>query len=241
RLDHEQGARVHGVRAADRRLRPARAPLLRGRRRALRHTQSRGRSGRQDRDAARRPGAAPDHGELQPPALPRAHGLGVQRGRVAARVLDAVDKETGRVSVVLAESGRSVGGTERVVWELATRLPPARFDVGVWLSDAPGVDEFAAALGAREIAVMRVPEVDSRWDWKGMLDTWKLLRRAKPDLLHVHHVWPAADRYLTSLASLAGVGHLIVTEHIEGRSHSDAQRRLKRSELQRADAVTVVS
>lgn len=145
-----------------------------------------------------------------------------------------------RVTVILAESGRSVGGTERVVWELATRLPPARFDVRVWLSDDRGVDEFAAALAAREIPVTRVAEVDSRWDWKGMVDTWKRLRRERADLLHVHHVWPAADRYLPSIASYAGVPHLVVTEHIEGRSHSPSQRGLKRAELKRADAVTVV-
>ncbi|MBI1798223.1 MAG: glycosyltransferase family 4 protein [Candidatus Eisenbacteria bacterium] len=145
-----------------------------------------------------------------------------------------------RVSLVLAESGESVGGTERVVWELATRLPAARFDVRVWLATAPGVDEFASALEARGLRVDRVPEVDSRWDWKGMFDTWRRLRRAGPGLLHVHHVWPAADRYLAALAGAAGIPHLVVTEHIVGSSHSAAQRALKRRELARADAVTAV-
>jgi glycosyltransferase involved in cell wall biosynthesis len=145
-----------------------------------------------------------------------------------------------RLSVLLAESGRAIGGTERVVWELATRLPAERYDVRVWLSPARGVDEFAAALEARDIAVDRVAEVDSRWDWRGMLGTWRGLRRAKPDVLHVHHVWPAADRYLASLASAAGVPHLVVTEHIVGQSHSPAQRTLKRRELEAADVVTTV-
>jgi glycosyltransferase involved in cell wall biosynthesis len=145
-----------------------------------------------------------------------------------------------RVSLVLAESGRAVGGTERVVWELATRLPRHRFEVRVWLSDDPGVDEFAAALAAQEVPVDRVSEVDSRWDWKGMLSTWRRLRGSRASLLHVHHVWPAADRYLASLASLAGIPHLVVTEHILGESHSAAQRSLKRRELMRADAVTAV-
>ena len=148
--------------------------------------------------------------------------------------------EAERLSLVLAESGTSVGGTERVVWELATRLPAARFDVRVWLSTAPGVDEFARALEARGVPVDRVSEVDSRWDWRGMLDTWKRLRRASPSLLHLHHVWPAADRYLPALANLAGVPHLVVTEHIVGSPHSAAQRTLKRQELARADAVTAV-
>lgn len=145
-----------------------------------------------------------------------------------------------RVKVVLAESGTALGGTERVVWELATRLPGRRFDVEVWLSPAPGVDELATSLAGRGIAVKRVPEVDSRWDWRGMLRTWRELRRSAPRLLHLHHVWPAADRYLAAIADAAGVPHLVVTEHIVGQSHSVAQRRLKRRELGRADVVTAV-
>ncbi|OGF16935.1 MAG: hypothetical protein A2W00_10885 [Candidatus Eisenbacteria bacterium RBG_16_71_46] len=144
------------------------------------------------------------------------------------------------MSVVLAESGHAIGGTERVVWELATRLPGHRFEVRVWLSESPGVNDLAAALEDKGVPVDRVPEVDSRWDWRGLLDTWRRLRRARPRLLHVHHVWPAADRYLTGLAELAAIPHLVITEHIEGRSHSPAQRALKRRELARADAVTAV-
>ncbi len=145
-----------------------------------------------------------------------------------------------RVTVVLAESGVSVGGTERVVWELATRLPRARFDVRVWLSDAPGVDELAVSLAGRGLPVARVPEVGSRWDWRGMAATWARLVRTRPALLHIHHVWPAADRYLALLAGAAGVPRLVVTEHIVGRAHSPPQRALKRRELRRADAVTAV-
>lgn len=145
------------------------------------------------------------------------------------------------MKVLLVESGRVFGGTERVVWELATRLPAARFDVTVWLSPAPGVDEFAEALRQAGLAVERVPEVERRGDWRGMLDTWSRLRRLRPDLLHVHHVWPAADRYLSMIARLAGVPHLVVTEHITGESHSSGQRTLKRDELRRADAVTAVT
>lgn len=145
-----------------------------------------------------------------------------------------------RLKILLAESGRSVGGTERVVWELATRLSPQRFAVHVWLSPVRELDEFAAALKGRGVVVDRVAEVDSRWDWRGMLDTWLRLRRLKPSLLHVHHVWPAADRYLCMLARAAGVPHVVVTEHIVGESHSSAQRALKRDELMRANAVTAV-
>jgi glycosyltransferase involved in cell wall biosynthesis len=146
-----------------------------------------------------------------------------------------------RVKVLLAESGRALGGTERVVWELATRLPSQRYDVLVWLSTSPAVDELASALDARGIPVERVPEIESRWEWRGMLATWRRLRRLKPAVLHVHHVWPSADRYLPALARAAGVPHVVVTEHIVGHPNSEAQRRLKRAELQDADAVTTVS
>jgi glycosyltransferase involved in cell wall biosynthesis len=145
------------------------------------------------------------------------------------------------VKLVLAESGTAIGGTERVVWELATRLPRARYEVEVWLSPDPGVDTLASSLEEREIVVRRVPEVTSRWDLRTMLSTWRLLRRVRPDLLHVHHVWPAADRYLASIADAAGVKHLVITEHIVGESHSAGQRALKRRELDGADAVTAVS
>jgi glycosyltransferase involved in cell wall biosynthesis len=150
-------------------------------------------------------------------------------------------REAERIRILLVESGNAVGGTERVLWELATRLPASRFEVRAWLSPAAGVNELAGALAAAGIPVDRVPEVDSRWDFKGMLDTWSRLRKLKPMLLHVHHVWPAADRYLTLLARAAGVPHLVVTEHITGESHSAGQRALKRDELRRADAVTAVT
>ncbi len=150
-------------------------------------------------------------------------------------------REAARIRVLLVESGRVVGGTERVVWELATRLPASRFEVRVWLSPEPGVNEFATALERAGIPVDRVAEVDKRTDWKGMFDTWARLRKLKPDLLHIHHVWPAADRYLSVLARAAGVPRLVVTEHITGQSHSSGQRTLKRDELKRADAITAVT
>jgi len=150
-------------------------------------------------------------------------------------------REEARVNLLLVESGRSVGGTERVVWELATRVPATRFRVRVWLSDDRGMDEMAEALAGAEVVVDRVAEVESRWDWKGMFATWSRLRSLKPDLVHIHHVWPAADRYLSMIARAAGVPHVVVTEHITGESHSRGQRALKRDELKNADAVTAVT
>jgi glycosyltransferase involved in cell wall biosynthesis len=150
-------------------------------------------------------------------------------------------RDATRVKVLLVESGRTVGGTERVLWELATRLPASRYEVRVWLSPARGVDELARALEEAGIPVDRVAEVERRNDLRGMFDTWKRLRELRPDVLHVHHVWPAADRYLAKLARWAGVKRFVVTEHITGHAHSSGQRWLKRDELTTAAAVTAVT
>ena len=108
-------------------------------------------------------------------------------------------RESARVKVLLVESGRAVGGTERVLWELATRLPASRYEVRVWLSPASGVDELARALEEAGIPVDRVAEVDRRDDIRGVWDTWSRLRALAPDVLHIHHVWP--DRKSTRLNS----------------------------------------
>ena len=95
----------------------------------------------------------------------------------------------------------------------------------VWLSPRPALDEFAAALAARGVAVDRVAEVDSRWDWRACSRTWTRLRRVRPDVLHVHHVWPAADRYLAALARAAGVPHLWSPSTSSASAHSERAAR----------------
>jgi len=144
-----------------------------------------------------------------------------------------------KIKLVIAESGAEIGGPERVIWELATRLPEHRYDVQVWLSPEPGVDELAASLAARDVDVRRVREVGSRWDWRGMLDTWLKFRSGRPTLLHWHRAQPTADRHLPELARAAGVPHLVVTEHRTPRAGQPVQI-VAKSELADADAVTAV-
>src|SRR5439155_15093085 len=94
---------------------------------------------------------------------------------------DAMERDE-RVKLVLAASDARLGGTERVIWELATRLPEPRFAVSVWLPQAPEADELAGSLADHGLAVDRVPDVVSRWDWRGNLALWSRLRRQPPDL-----------------------------------------------------------
>src|SRR4029077_12394639 len=137
---------------AGRVLRPARASRQRGRGRALRRTQPRRRPGPPDRAPARRSGTVPAPGGVQSAALLGPPGVGAQRRRAVAGLRGTMRDAT-PIKLLLVESGRAVGGTERVVWELATRLPESRFDLRVWLSDDPGVDELAEALGRSKVAV----------------------------------------------------------------------------------------
>ena len=146
-----------------------------------------------------------------------------------------------RIRVVLVESGMSVGGTEKVVFELACRLDRARFAPSVALAPSPVLDRIAGDLERAGVPVERLPEITNRFQAGRALATLGFLGRTRGAILHVHHVWPAADRYLVPLAHLMGVPAVFVTEHLVGYAHSGGQRWLKRWELSRADQVVCVS
>jgi glycosyltransferase involved in cell wall biosynthesis len=156
---------------------------------------------------------------------------------LAARPLSSGE----RIPVVLVESGQSVGGTEKVVFELACRMDRARFAPRVALAPASALDRIAGDLERAGVPVERLPELTNRFQVARAFRTLGFLRRARHSILHVHHVWPAADRYLVPLAHLVGVPAVIVTEHLVGFAHSPAQKWLKRWELARADQVVCVS
>jgi glycosyltransferase involved in cell wall biosynthesis len=146
-----------------------------------------------------------------------------------------------RVPVVLVESGQSVGGTEKVVFELACRMDRTRFAPSVALAPSSALDRIAGDLERAGVPVERLPELTNRFQVARALRTLGFLRRSRRSILHVHHVWPAADRYLVPLAHLVGVPAVIVTEHLVGFAHSAGQKWLKRWELARADQVVCVS
>lgn len=146
-----------------------------------------------------------------------------------------------RIPVLLVESGRTYGGTEKVVSELARRMDRSRFQPWVVTPKAPALDRMAEDLRAHGVPVERLDELTNRFQWVLALRTLRLLFRHRRAVLHVHHVWPAADRYVVPLAHLLGVGSVIVTEHLVGYSHSTGQKWLKKRELSRADEVVCVS
>jgi len=146
-----------------------------------------------------------------------------------------------RIPVLLFESGRTYGGTEKVVTELARRMDRARFQPWVVIPRAPALDFMAEDLRASGVPVERLDEITNRLQVGRAWDTLRFLSRHRRAVLHVHHVWPAADRYLVPLAHVAGVHGVIVTEHLVGYAHSSGQKWLKRREHARADEIVCVS
>jgi glycosyltransferase involved in cell wall biosynthesis len=139
------------------------------------------------------------------------------------------------IPIVLADCAKSVS-VERAIWEIATRLPAARFAPRVWLPADPEKDPFAEALGERGLPVDRMPAPGSTWGWRGLLGAWMRLRRVHPTLLHAHHEWPSGDGVSGALTEVAGVRHRVVSAHGSRDPHVVA--RASRRSLERADAVT---
>ena len=141
----------------------------------------------------------------------------------------------GPVQLLLVQTGEEFGISERVVWELATRLPSARYVVDTWLSVSAGMNELASTLVERGIGVERPRPIRSGWDLRSRWQTWSALRRRRPTLVHVHAAWDDLASHLPSLTWLAGVPHLVVT----AQGAIDRVPASSLALLQQADAVTL--
>src|SRR6266513_290296 len=149
---------------------------------------------------ARRPGEARVRSFAAPPLAPPS----VAAGEWIVTPLDPVQ-------LLLVQTAEEFGASERVLWELATRLPSARYVVDAWLSTSPGLDELAWTLKDRGIGVERPKPVRSRWDLGSRFQIWSALRRRHPTLVHVHTTWADLPDQLAGLTWLAGVERLVVT------------------------------
>lgn len=139
------------------------------------------------------------------------------------------------LSLVLADCSGSVAA-ERAIWELATRLPRARFEPRVWLASDPAQDPFAAALALRDVPVDRMPAPGAAFSFRRVFDVWSRLRRARPEVLHLHFSWPTASAVAGGIADVSGVRHRIVTVH--GGRDPESSRDAASRVLERAEIVT---
>ena len=141
-----------------------------------------------------------------------------------------------RVHLLLAQGGDVVGTAERVIWELATRLPSHRYAVRVWLSPDPALDEMAASLVERSIETERTPQVRSRWDVRGQASMWAAMRRIRPSVIHLHGAADGLPRALPAAARMVGSAPVIAS--LQGPADAGVDELA--ATLRSADAVTAV-
>lgn len=112
-----------------------------------------------------------------------------------------------RVRVLWLIKGLGLGGAERLLTLMATRLNPERFELEVAYV-LPWKDAFVAELrdaGVRVHCLGARRTLDPRWMWR----LTKLLRRGRFDVVHTHSPVPAAVARLVADRST----RLVHTEH----------------------------
>ena len=144
-----------------------------------------------------------------------------------------------RVDLVIADGGDAAGPTQRLVWELATRLSRTRYHLEVWLSGAPGMDPFAESLAHRDVTVQRMAGPSQ--GWRTTLGKWLKLSRRPPDLLHLHEPFGPARRWAGALAEASYEARLVITQSGAGILDENASGLLDRRIASRADALLVPS
>lgn len=134
-------------------------------------------------------------------------------------------------------------GAERIVFELATRLPPDRYTVEVASLRSPDGDQGDDGAVARDLLRAGVPvrplRLRHKLDARGALRLAAELRRFRPDVVHAHlfHANLAA-RLLGWIGSEAKI---VSTVHIVERRRLPARRLLERLTAGRDQATVCVS
>jgi glycosyltransferase involved in cell wall biosynthesis len=138
-------------------------------------------------------------------------------------------------------SGLLPGGTEKVAASLAADAARAGHEVTLSIKAAPagGPEDWTADAAAAGVRVAPLAEVESKWDWAGMLRTRSSLDARRPNLVHLHLVHATADRYLPLLAPRGAV--VLSTEHVRHEVPERSQLWLKRLASRRIARVVAVS
>jgi glycosyltransferase involved in cell wall biosynthesis len=146
-----------------------------------------------------------------------------------------------RVRLLLVESATTIDSAQRLVWELATRLPDHRYALRVWLSPSPDMDPLADSLESRGIPVDRVVEIALPWKWGRTVALWSQLHRLGPKLVHFHAGGSGTQPHLPAVARHAGAEHLVLTRHLSTNGLDPGSRSAERRIFRAVDAVTVSS
>lgn len=126
-----------------------------------------------------------------------------------------------RKNIVFVHDTNVFGGLEIVVLEFLRHLDTARFQPTVMVyghshPDYTSPPEFVERIKALNIPVIRPPDPGHRplvSSLADMINTVRLLRRSRPDIVHIHTARVEGARKATLSARLAGVPVIIRTEH----------------------------
>ena len=142
-----------------------------------------------------------------------------------------------RVLIVITELHPA--GAERIVFELATRLPAERWELEVVSLRSPGGEDGAIAdqlraAGVPVTALRFAGKTDPRGLWRWL----RVLRRFRPQLIHAHlfHANLAAR-----LFRFPGRQRVVSTIHVVERRPLPLRRRLERWTARQDDATVCVS
>ena len=113
-------------------------------------------------------------------------------------------------------TGLGQGGAEQVVYEIATRLDPARFRTAVCSILEPTGERsvYADRLGDAGIEVLSLG-LDHKWQLRRAARLKNILESRRPDVLHCHMFH--ANILGRRMGSRAGIDHIISTVHISER------------------------
>jgi len=144
--------------------------------------------------------------------------------------------ELKRAKVLLLTTELGGGGAERIVYELATHLPPERYEVRVaCLAPATGV--YAGKLRERKVPVTGFGATHlTPWRVRRLA---RLLREWRPDVLHAH-LWHA-NVVARRAARRAPVRALVTTVHVAERRWRPWRFAADRATLQPGEVVVCVS
>lgn len=107
------------------------------------------------------------------------------------------------------------GGAERYLYLLASHIDRDRFEPVMIVNRNPELDRFKSWLGEEKIPVYEV-SLRLPFTLKGTLGFIRLVRRLKPSLFHMNLPGPFDSQFslVAPLARLAGVKHIVSTEHM---------------------------
>jgi sugar transferase (PEP-CTERM/EpsH1 system associated) len=113
-----------------------------------------------------------------------------------------------RINVLLFITELNVGGAERIVEQLATRLSPDRYNVKVACLYDP--EAIGTKIRAAGIPVINL-DMRGKWDLRAPYRLFRLLRRENIQILHAHLFH--ANLLAATLGKLARIPIIITTRH----------------------------